>query len=69
MKINQETRNRLKNVLGFAYCDEEYTEMEVLEIIDDLIIAIKEKEEAIKNIEEDRDENYRYIGGREYDYD
>ena len=69
MKISEETRNNLKDVLGFAYNDEEYTEMEVLEIIDDLITTVKEKEEAIQNIEDDRDENYKYIGGREYDYD
>lgn len=69
MKLDKDIRDKLHSILGFKYEDEEYNDLDLAEIVEDLIEAVEDKEDLIDSIEEDMAENYKYVGGRDYDYD
>lgn len=63
MKLDKKIRERLQKILLWDYKDEEYNELDMLDIVEELVEKIDELEEQIIDIEEDMAENYKYIGG------
>lgn len=67
MKLDKDIRDKLHSILGFKYEDEEYNDLDLAEIVEDLIEAVEDKNDVIEAIEMDMAENYKYVGGEEYD--
>lgn len=67
MKLSEETRKKLQEILGFKYDDDDYEEADLKEIVDALIEAVEDKKDVIESMEMDMAENYKYVGGTDYD--
>lgn len=69
MKLKLSLLKLLKKELGWKYEDVEYTNEEIEDIIEELLEKIDDLQEEIDDIKEDMEENYKYIGWKEKDYE